>query len=504
MHTRRPSPLKYAAAVFFLGAALAGCGRPSELRVFFNSAFPVSSYDPGRAYYAQDYLFLENVYSPLVEYSSGDELVSGAAASFGWAGGEAVFGMRPGLKTADGRPIDAYDAELSLKRAFIIGGPEQDLLKGLVCGPAPLKKLSDACPGLSVRDGGRTLAMKLPERKPFLFHLLANIPFAVLPRGSFDPATLKITDYRNTSGPYFVASEEPGGFWRLRANPFHYRYSPDMPQTVAAVPLTRYISNEEALATLTSGRADYLIIGLVRNPSEKFRFVEENRGYSASLTQPIRMVYAVFTDRGLKRLSRAERFLIGRKLRERYLAGRRMCEAPFQLFRMEGALSREQLAEVKGLLEGAPETKITKKVQAGWLTRYLFRKEDGVADILPNLTEPRNSNGQSGADAAGDDFFLNGGDVGGQDDIGLVSYYMDSEFFDMKPADKKAWLAHYVSVPGKRERAALLRDLQYRTLTEARVLPVALMGYSSVVRAPWKFDSPTMIAGDHFWRLRRS
>lgn len=496
MRSRRLWPLLLAGAAFFSVFKAHRSFYGGELRVLFNSTAPLSDYEITSPAYSQDYFFLENVFSPLVEYSSGDEIVSGLAESYRWDGGDAVFRMRTGVRTIDGRVIDARDAELSLKRAFILGGRDFDVLRVPLCGPRPLRSLSDPCPGLKVLDGGQVLVMGFGEKKPLLFHLLTNITYGVVPRGALDPVTLKIKDYRNTSGPYYVASDLGGGAFVLAANPGHYRYSERMPLRVRLVPLTKVITNEEALAMLSEGKVDYIVNNLVRNPADKLRFAAAMPGYSASLTQPIRLVYLVFTKKGIERLSMAERFFIARKARELYLSGRELCEAPYQIFRMEGALSKAQLSEIKDRLEGASEYVIKRRLSALWTKMYFFRKEDDFGAWLPGLSDAADGKTEL-------DFFFNSGDVGFQDDIGLLSYYLKRRFFDMTEEEKDGFFRKYESLKDKKERALLLRDLQYRAISRGRVLPVALMPYSSLARAPWKFQFPSMCAGDNLWRLRR-
>ena len=250
-------PLLYGAAVFFL---FANFGRPApELKIFFNSSSPVTHYDPAQANINQHYVFLENTYSTLLEYSAAGALTSGLAAAYRWHGPEARFTMRSGAVTVDGWPLDAYDAEFSLKRIFILGKPYEPL-RDLLCGPEPLKSQADPCPGLQVLDGGRTLAMRFNEKKDFLFHALTDISYAVIPRRSVSTATLTITDYRNTSGPYYVSADPGGGSWHLAANPRHYRHSARMPQAVRAIPLKGLINNDQALARLDTREFDYLPI----------------------------------------------------------------------------------------------------------------------------------------------------------------------------------------------------------------------------------------------------
>ena len=68
--------------------------------------------------------------------------------------------------------------------------------------------------------------------------MLAAIDFAIIPRSSVEPRTLKIIDMKETSGPYFVDSDDGTGKIKLRLNPNHYHYSSDIPDEVTLVPMT--------------------------------------------------------------------------------------------------------------------------------------------------------------------------------------------------------------------------------------------------------------------------
>lgn len=502
MKSSRKAPLLVLGAALYFSAGCSWRPEPQPLRVLVDSSATVSGYDPATLNLTRDYFFTENLFSPLTGYSSESELVSELAERFWWSGDEAVFRLRPGLKTVDGSAIDAHDAEFSLKRAFVLGGTSYRFLSRMLCGGDALKKISDPCPGIAVRDGGRTLALKLGEPKPYVFHLLANTAYAVVPRSSADPATLKITDYRNTSGPYFVESSAEGGDMVWKANPFHHRYSAGMPREVRIVGEREYTSNEAALALLDKGEVDYLPAFVVLKPEDKDDFAAAHGGYSVNFSRPIRMIYAVFSG-GMKRLSKEERFFIARKLRALYPKRRRMNETPVQLFNMEGALSRQQLAEVRAALDGGPELAIKKTVEARRLYSYFWLDGEEIAKWLPGLVYSDKAPARLRKNPPPLDLFLGGGDIGYQEDVGLVLFYLEKEFFDMRPEEKEKWLAAYVAAGGKEERMLLLRELQYRTLAEGRVVPIGLMPYASLARAPWKFNYPAALAGDHLWRLRR-
>ncbi len=462
---------------------------------------PITAYDPADPRDNSDFFFLENLFSPLVEYSASGALVSGLAESFKWKGGEARFRFRKGLSTADGHPITASDAELSLKRLFILGGEKYAFLSDPLCG-RHLKSLSDRCAGLRVEESGRLLVMKFPEPRTYLFRLLTNINYSVVPAGSFDPVTLKIGDYRNTSGPYYASASSSGGDISLKANPRHYRYSPAMPVSVAVTPVDERMPKEQVFKMLKDGAGDYLTAAIVRRPEDKLKFAEENPGYNVHLTRPLRLLCVVFTAKGRARLSREQRFFIAGQLRNLYLKRSRLGEPADQIFHLEGRLTPEQAGRLRELFAAPGPAVISGPVAADRLYNYFSRDGEAIKKWLPNAAYSDILRQRSGKGPE-PDFRIFSGEIGLQDDLGLALHYLDSDFFGLSSTAKKAWLHTYLAAADKGGRMALLRELQFDTMINARALPVGIMPYASVARKPWTFNFPEAISGDQLWRLRK-
>lgn len=493
--------------MLFLAAA---CGRPGGecLKVPFAPNGPAKHYDPININYASDVSFLENVYSTLVEYSPEGQLVSGLAAKFWWEGPEARFEMRRGVVTADGFAVDAYDAELSLKRLFVKGGEKYSFMQALLCGKQRLKDLSEACPGLEVRDGGRLLVMKFEKPRSFLFPLLTSAYFGVVPRRSMDGKTLEITDYRNTSGPYFVEKDSPDGDIVLKANRAHYRYSAEMPQDVCLAPIKDF-APEALLGLLTDRKGDYLLLDVARYPDVKIAYAQRNRDFRLHLTHPIRGLYAVFTPRGLRRLTPQERRIIGKNLRASFSRLHPGYDVPDQIFTMEGGLDLEQRGRLRALMAAVPENGVVSKPMVAWrLFNYFGKDKDEILKRMPGV-KSLGSDGLPGfvdyakAGLVEPDFYIAGSDIGLQEDIGLLSYYLDLEFFDIPKKRKKDWLKKYVDSADKKERMNMLRELQYKTLLNAAVVPLSVHPYAALVRGDWDFRLTRMNASNPVWRLRR-
>lgn len=461
----------------------------------------MTAYDPADARDNSDFFFLENIFSPLTEYSAGNSLVSGLAESYEWRDGQARLRLRSGLATVDGRPVTAADAELSLKRLLILGGTKYSFLSVPLCGKPP-GRLSDPCPGLRTEDAERTLVIDFPEQRTFLFRLLANIDYSIIPRASFDHATLKITDYRNTSGPYYVHADSGGGRVTLKANPAHYRYSPDMPGTVTVKSIEETALKEQVYRLLKDGEGDYLTISVVRRPSDKLRFAEENPGYAVHSTRPLRLLSVVFTPKGRDRLTLQERFFIAARLRELYLERNSLGQAPDQIFHLEGQLSPAQAGRLRELFASAGAAPLLKQVAADRLYNYFSRDGEAIKKWLPRVAYADRLRKQRKR-APEPDFRIFSAEIGLQDDLSLVLHYLDSDFFGLTAAETEAWRQKYLAAADKRERMALLRELQFDTMALGRALPLGLMPYASLARRPWAFNYPEAIAGDQLWRLRR-
>lgn len=79
------------------------------LRVAFPSVRPALGYEPTDIHVSFEYILLENIYSPLVEFDVNGTIIPGVAEQATWNGDKLVLKIRDSLKTASGRPITADD-----------------------------------------------------------------------------------------------------------------------------------------------------------------------------------------------------------------------------------------------------------------------------------------------------------------------------------------------------------------------------------------------------------
>ena len=500
--------LIFLSKIHFIKARNTAMGK-SVFRVAFPHRRPASTYDPAKIPYDSHYFFLQNIYSPLVEYSLNGELVSAVAEKFQWIGTEAHFKIRPNLRTIAGSKIDALDVAMSFKRLFILGGNTHGDLKRMLCPGVELASLNDSCPGMSVSPDGSEFIMKFKEKKIFLFSMLAAMDFAIIPSKAVDPKTLKITDYRNTSGPYYVSKDDVNGHIELAANPSHFHYSDKIPQKLLFV-VPKDGDSVDSLKLFSAGEVDHLT---TKDSSdwEKIKYANGHNDVELHQSLPLNLNALVFTKKGLGRFSEMERIAIAKKLKALFLArysprpGYRPVEQIIPVFG-EGGLSPEQLSKLSQKFNSVKNIEVFDKAFTCWnffgaedatLEKYFPKGKFIWTNSIPDFTDSAKQKWEA------PDCYLFRGDTGFQEDVGFIFYYFSMDFFDIKESDKKSWLDKYLSIESKKERIEMLQSLHYKTILNAKVFPVALESYSAIVRKPWKFSLSKYHASNQIWRIHQ-
>lgn len=514
---RKPTaPALALAALAACTAVFSACGGGRDagvLRVSIPLNKPASYYDPARTRRAfGQYFFLENTYTPLLEYTPDGKLVSALAEHFELRGRDAHFRIRAGAATAGGRGLDAYDAEASLKRLFILDRETHGALEAELCGGRRLAALSDSCPGISVLEGGRALQLRFREPRPLIFQTLAAPEFSVVPRSAMAPATLRIADYRETSGPYYVESDDGAGNMVLKANRRHFHYSPSMPARVVLVPYSPE-AGESPLRMFLDGRVDH-VTTLERIPcDEMIDFAAANRGeVNLHRTYPIKLFVVTFTKKGLRDLTPRERWETGKALKEVHnsaVLSRSGYERADQIFTLEGTLPESALKAIEAGFRARPAGPITGKRILGWDgTGVIHTSTAALAAALPGLELLKVHKNPNFTDFKKEKlqephFYAGGYNVGLQDDIALIGYHMNAGTLLPGKGSREDWLLAYSREPDKARRFEMMRALQYVSLERAVSVPMATVPYTALVRKPWKFGMPRHHAGNQIWRIHR-
>ena len=270
--------------------------------VYDKTRFSVNDFDPVKINYITEWNIVMNLYSRLVAFNTDGDLVSGLARKFYWVGDDAHFEIRPNFKTVDGIKITPEDVAYSLKRLLILSGNTHGKLDDFICDAAKLKTIEDTCSGIRYDDN--ELILKTTKQNSFLFKTLTTADFSVIPKKSIDFKTLKITDYRNTTGLYYFDRYTDVVNMVFKINPNHWLYSAKLPQEVEIIPdfYGRSASEPSVGDKMLQDRLDIISKSNAMKISDFQQLgqalKEKNIPHDLAISKPIFLYYFSFTPRG--------------------------------------------------------------------------------------------------------------------------------------------------------------------------------------------------------------
>lgn len=484
--------------------------KSSELRVAFPSDKASSKYEPTKIHLGHEYIFLENVFSPLVEIDpKSGQIIPGLAKSYEWKNDDLILEIRTDSKTVSGNLVTADDVEFSLKRLLVLSGNTHGNFKDLVCPNVEFKNLDQPCENIR-RDGNRII-LHAGKRKAFLVSMLAAIDFAIIPKDSVDPKTLAITNFKETSGPYFVVSEEPGGKILLKANPNHYRFSSDLPQNIRLVPINPE-TQSASLALLEKNEVDHLTTIDSTKAEEVLMFSKTHSGFELHSTHKIRNLSIVFTEKGLKTFTTKQRHIIGNKIRlafEEILKSKVTYSKTDEFFSptADGGLSKDDKQKIEKSFVTSNESITTPlligAIRGGEVSNWAneIKKQLPSADVYreDNVPDFKKYNSEKEKPHA----FIASTDTGFMEDINLISYTMAAGFFGLSKEERQKWLAEYMENDNKTERVNKLREIHLRSLVEANMVPIAVAPFMAIIRKPWKMGLSELYANNQLWLIKQ-
>lgn len=478
------------------------------LRVAFPTKFKSTDYEPTKISLDFEYIFLENIYSPLVEMSKDGTVEQGVAEKIQWVGDELKLTIRKNLKTQSGKLITSKDVEFSLKRLLILSGNTHGNFKDIVCPGQELKSVEDPCVGIRIDSENVYLHPK--HRKTFLIPMLTAIDFAIIPQASVDPKTLKILDYKETSGIYSVLADDGVGNIKLAVNKNHYHFAENIPREIILVPTDKK-NKTESLDFLKNKKVDHITTIDACRSEDVIQFTLENPEFESHLTMKVRNLILVFTDRGIKELQTSERKFIGAKAKKAFadiFKDIRGMEQRDEFFPNlgEGGLTKIQKDELlKNLSKEQDIPKINVKVgilKGGnieeWsnpLHRELPNSEYYLEKNVPSFTKYENPEDEPHV-------FIASIDTGFMEDISLISYALNGGVFGLSKSNREKWLADYMQIENKEDRIQKLKQLHFEALSESVLVPLMASPYTALVRKPWKMELSEIFANNQLWRIK--
>lgn len=489
----------------------ADLSKTDELRVAFPAGVAASSYEPTKIHLAHEYIFLENVFSPLVEIDpKNGQITAGLAKSYEWKGDDLILEIREDSKTISGKSITAEDVEFSLKRLLVLSGNTHGNFKDLVCPTANLQSIEEPCDGIS--QTGNKIILRAGTRKPFLVPMLAAIDFAIIPKSSVDPKTLSIVNFKETSGPYYVDQDSEQGKMVLKANPNHYRYTTNIPQTIRLVPVN---PNEKAasIKLFEKGEVDHITTIDQSKSDDIFSYAQGKNDVAIHATQKIRNLSLVFTEKGLKEFSNSERHQIGLKVREAFgilLQGKPTYEKTDEFFSSlaDGGLTKDEKLKINLGYAEKQLSPISKKLRIGVIRGgEVAEWKSELQKSLPSVDVYQESNAPDfktyNSEEERPHAFIASTDTGFSEDINLISYTLAAGFFGLTKNERQKWLADYMENESKVVRLNKLREIHFRSLNEAILVPISVTPFVAIIRKPWKMELSDLYANNPIWLIKQ-
>ncbi len=224
--------------------------------------------DPGLAYVTNDWTLDYAIGQNLVNFpekngQAGSVLYPEAATSFPTISGNGktyTFHIRPGLRFSDGSPVTAaafqraWERNLSPKMGSPYGVNDQfqKVVKG---GEAFLAGKTKHISGISAH--GLTLVFHLTKSNPtFTSYLSMQWFMAVKPNMPYTTTGLNTFP---SSGPYYIASRDPGRVTVLKRNKFYRGNRPANPDQIV---ITSNTNGDQSLLQVKAGQADFDMNGV--------------------------------------------------------------------------------------------------------------------------------------------------------------------------------------------------------------------------------------------------
>lgn len=473
---------------------------PSTVTIPAHSSLDISSIDPALVVNAWQSNLIRSLYSTLVYYDTNGRIRGGAAERFEVRNNTLLFFIRNSLTTVSGIPITAEDVFLSFKRLLILNknthGKLADYIK---CETAP-KKISDNCDGIRFTNNIFEIELKDAKYASILLPMLAGADYAILPKQSVSyDSDLKIRDYRETSGAYFIDSVTKEKV-RFRVNPTHYLIDSRNPDVIELALLDGN-PNEQ----FKNGKFD-LIPTFGRLYDRDIKSLGDLSDYNIHKTMPIKLFKIHFTPKGRARLSREERLSVGYHLRKAFLEafeGKVELEPTHEYFVVvgQGTLSPNEIDNIKKEMakaEGAIKREVTADITVTWP-----EKAAAIVEQIPHFKYKELKEHQDGISADDPDVFIVDTDAGGFDNISLLSYLQYLGDLGMTDSEFRQWLNQYLDTTDPAARSEISRTLHYNMLYNAHVIPIAVQPYYGIARKPWKIEAYQMFAGSPFWTIKR-
>lgn len=465
---------------------------------------PSNMLDPASINFDSEYDFIEGLYGTLMRFNSKGIIELYIAENYSINGNSISFKIRKGIETIDGHIITASDVENSFKRLLILNKNSHGKLENFLNLDHFPGSIDESCSCITTQNNTVTFNLINQNLISSFLMVIASADFSIIPNNSIDRITLKIKDYRNTSGPYFIENIKEN-IVTFKKNVKSSILSVTSPETVEFHAIKDSVT---ALNLIEEGKID-LFPTYYPIAYAKIKKYLDNPNFNIHQTLPIKLSYLQFTKRGLKRFNLQQRRMIGNYLREKAIENlnprmKFVLSKEFFSSVGRGSLNQNQIDEISQLNNIQPHGINFLDVSV----RCMMLSDQSALEYtkLAQVKNDRNINDIPFTEQKYDeqpDVILQSTDAAFYDSLTLLGYmHYSQQIFDSEK-ELKTWITRYTSLESESGKEEMINKLHFEMLKSGIVFPIGFRNYYAISRKPWKVDAPKMYAGTPLWMIHK-
>jgi hypothetical protein len=451
----------------------------------------------------EEYELLRNLFGRLVEYNEHQQLIPDVSETFYWENDYLVFTFS-NKKTSLGDLITAKDAYYSLKRILFLKKSGHGDLRELLCPNHHLNNINDDCPGIKYEDNKLFLKPHSKKLEPYLLSYLESVDFSIIPFKSFDfnSDKIKIINYINTTGPFYLIEDHPEGEWKWASNKNNNKFDLNMPQTI------KFISSsiQKAYDDLNNQKIDLIptyLSSMWNGTAENI--LNNKQMFNSYFSLPLKVLMVCFTPESLKNFTKEQRFyaakIVAEEFRPKITMSQSKDTVEFFQFLSDGSLDKNQVEEIKSKRQSQiiPEFKkpikfsVSSNAFLDLEKQFAKYKEIEVVDnkvsayLLPLKDRL--------------DMYIVSSDSAWTENLALLGHNL-SNIFHLPNMNTDEWLKNYIQIDDYQTRILKLRELHFSLLNQGVIYPIIVNPYIALANKKWKINFYNYTAGSQFWTIR--
>ncbi len=465
---------------------------------------PETSLDPANIKYSDEFDFIDSLYSTLLRFNQSGKLELQLAESYQANDKTLTMKIREGIKTVDGYLITEKDVEKSFKRLLILNSNTHGKLDNFLELSKYPKNIEDECSCITTTKNHISFHLKNSNLVSSFLIVLASADYSIIPSISINKDTLKISDYKNTTGPYYLSAREKNKviFKKNNSILYHDNIGADI------IEFTEDRETDVALKRLLNNEID-LLPTFYPTAYSKIKDFLTNNEFNVHQSLPINLSYIQFTRRGIKRFNKEQRLIIANYLRNKaieFLNPLMNYKISREFFSEvgRGSLTPEQLLEIEKINTPAIKDLNTLDISVRCM---MLREKLGIE--FTQFAKVKNSKVSFDTYYTKEsydqqpDVILHSTDAGFYDSLTLLSYLHYQQIFFDNETDLKNWIINFTELTDETKKEEMINKLHFDMLKSGVVFPIGFSRYYAIARKPWKIDAPKMYAGTPLWMIHK-